>query len=140
MSAPNPDIVAKLYNLDFGVFAKAGGLPPTREALKAMVRHRDGTPATDDEFAALLAAGEGELDALLELHKHAMAQADYKWERQRRIFDLSKKYRRDTDTDNCTMRVIIARMSPEDRAEWDQLWDDLGDVMVIGNTVIDNDT
>ena len=41
------------------------------------------------------------------------------------------KYQRDTDTDATTLGVIAARMSPADRAEFDRLWDELGNFMLI---------
>ena len=121
MTAPNLDIVAKLYHLDPDTFdTSAGG-----------IRRWDGTPATPEEVEAFRASRLVDWEATLDLHRHALEQSEWELVRKERLKLLCDKYRRDGDTGSTSLSVIETRMSPEDRAEWIRLWDDLGNVMVL---------
>lgn len=112
----NADIVAKLYNID----------PETKDA--EVVRRWDGTPATADELAALAAATVDDYRAVAELHRLALEQSEYELTRKLRIAELTQKY---ATHGGDTLGNIVPRMTPADRAEWESLWDDLGNVMVL---------
>ena len=120
-NTPNPDIVAKIYHLD----------PETFPLGPAGIRRWDGTPATPDEVEAARNARLAELEAVVELHRLALQQSEWELVRKKRIKLLCDKYRRDGDTGSTPLSVIKTRMSPEDRAEWTRLWDDLGNIMVL---------
>jgi hypothetical protein len=121
MTAPNLDIVAKLYHLDPDTFPLgAGG-----------IRRWDGTPATPEEVEAFRASRLVDWEATLELHRHALEQSQYKVDRQQRILELLNKYRRESDTSAIEIDTIAGRMSPKDRSEYYRLWDDLGNIMVL---------
>lgn len=130
MTAPNPDIVAKLYNLELGVFAGYTG-PRNGEALKSMIRRRDGKPVTQEDIEAFGAAGIAELEAVAELHRLTLEQSQYRLDRTSRIRDLAEKYTRPGDTGATTMDTITARMTPDDLAEVNRLWADLGNMMIL---------
>ena len=119
LSRPNPDIVTKLYNLDLGTFGYE------------VVCRWDGTPATPDEVEAARNARLADIEAVVELQQLALEQSEWELVRKERIKLLCDKYRRDGDTGSTSLSAIETRMSPEDRAEWVRLWDDLGNIMVL---------
>jgi hypothetical protein len=121
LDRPNLDIVAKLYHLD----------PDTILLGPDGTRRWDGTPATPDEVEAVRNARLADLQAVAELQQLALEQSEWELVRKERIKLLCDKYRRDGDTGSTPLSVIETRMSPEDRAEWIRLWDDLGNVMVL---------
>jgi hypothetical protein len=117
----NPDIVATLFNLD----------PETILGPTEGLRRNDGTPATPDEVEARRNARLVDIRAVVELHRLALEQSKYKLDRQERIGALLDKYRRDTDTESTPLDAVVPRMTPQDRAEWNRLWADLGNIMVL---------
>lgn len=121
MSAPNPEIVSRLYSLD----------PESFLAGPDALRRRDGSPATPEDVEAFKASTVADWEAATELWRLAVDQANYELDRQERISALCDKYQRDTDTGATTLDVIAARMSPADRAEFDRLWDELGNFLLI---------
>jgi hypothetical protein len=121
LDRPNLDIVAKLYHLDPDTFL----LGPDG------TRRWDGTPATPDEVEAVRNARVADFKAVVEFQQLALEQSEWELVRKERIKLLCDKYRRDGDTGSTPLSVIETRMSPEDRAEWIRLWDDLGNVMVL---------
>lgn len=116
MSTPDPAIVAAIYNLDPDTIADP---VPTQ---------LDGTPATPEQIEALTRARLGDMRAVADLHRLALEQAEYELDCKQRIAALAEKYGRH---DKETLGVIEARMTPEDRAEWQRLWDGLGNIMVM---------
>ncbi len=113
---PNPDIVAKLYNLD----------PDTLGDV--VLLRRDGSPATPEDIEACQQARLCDLRAVTELARLAMEQADYELDRHLRIRDLLSRY---GPAQHEPLPAIYDRMTVEDQAEFDRLGADLGGVLVI---------
>ena len=89
MSAPNPEILSRLYNLD----------PESFLAGPDALRRRDGSPATPEDVEAFKASTVADWQAASDLWKLAVDQANYELDRQERISALCHKYQRDTNTD-----------------------------------------
>lgn len=130
--APDPAIVAAIYDIDpdsltLSICASTPLVINPDEA-----RRYDGRPASPEQVAALKSARRCDLQAVLDLHRHALAQAQYELERKERIVELLGKYWSGDDDEY--VDEILPRMTPDDRAEYLKLWDDLGNFMVLGGS------
>jgi hypothetical protein len=119
MTAPNPDIVAKIANLDFGVLTRHKG-PLSKAVITGVMRRRDGTAPSQVELDALFAAGPAELDALRSLIQRGLEQDQWVSERIARVRELIEKYG-GVQPGERVLADIRKRMNAEDGAEWDDL-------------------
>ena len=120
MSAPDPAIVAAIYNLD----------PETLCGEPENLRRLDGTPASPNEIEALNKARLCDVRAAVDMHEHALEQSRYELERRERIHQLLGKYAHGGDE---KLGVIEQRMTLTDWVEYRTLWDELGNVMMLGD-------
>ncbi len=118
MSAPDPAIVAAIYNLDLSTLLERGCFDD--------LRRLDGTPASAEEIEALKSATADDLEAATHMHYLAAEREQFRADRMSRIDELYRKY---SKGNNEVLVAIEARMTPEDLAECRQLWDDLGGVV-----------
>lgn len=117
MTAPNPYIVAKIANLDFGILARHKG-PLTGRMIKKMMRRHDGTEPSQAELDALFTAGAAELDALQSLIRQGTEQREWVGQQISRVSELIEKYGAQPGE---LLADIRKRMNADDGAEWDDL-------------------
>ena len=118
MNAPvRPEIVAAIHDLDSDAILNPHA-----------ARQWDGSPATAEQIAAASSARRCEWEAALNLRRLALEQSRYELVRRQRIAELLGKYARHPGE---LLGAIEPRMNAADRREYCQLWDELGNVMVI---------
>lgn len=120
------DVVLTLVDTDLATLVTA---MEAKDEL--LIRMRDGSTPTAEQLGHILSATVEDLDAANDMWKLHMEQVQYELDRQVRLDALVDKYRRETDDNGTTLLVIAGRMTAEDRAEWDRLWDELGNVIPV---------
>ncbi len=121
-----PDVVLTLVDTDLSTMVTA-----MQAKDRGLIRMQDGSTPTAVQLEHILSATAEDLEAAKDMWKLHMEQVEYELDHQLRINALVDKYRRESDGAKTPLRVLASRMTPEDRSEWDRLWDELGDVIAM---------